>query len=74
VALRIALLTSLLATIGSALLFNAVDANPALAVLVYALIAVMSGIAIAVFGSQIPEPPKWLRDLSRGSRHTQHKS
>lgn len=67
--LRITILGSILAAAGSALLLNAVDANPAVAVVVYAAVAVTSGMAIVVFGEQIPEPPKWLRDLSRRKAH-----
>jgi hypothetical protein len=67
--LRITILSSILAAAGSALLLNAVDANPAIAVVVYALVAVISGLAIAVFGTQIPEPSRWLPDVSRGKAH-----
>ena len=63
--LRIAVLGSFVATFGSTLLFNATDAKPELVVAVYALIALIGGAGIGIFAEQIPEPPKWLRDLSR---------
>jgi len=67
--LRIAVIGSFVAAIGSTLLFKTVDAKPELVVLVYAFIAFIGGAGIGIFAEQIPEPPKWLRDLSRRKAH-----
>jgi hypothetical protein len=67
--LRISVVGSFVAAIGSTLLFKAVDAKPEVVVLVYAVIAFVGGAGIGIFAEQIPEPPKWLRDLSRDKPH-----
>ncbi len=69
-ALRIAFFVGpLLFGMGSALLLNAAGAGPVLAIAVYAGIAAILGVAIAVLGSQIPELLRWPRNLARGVSH-----